>query len=414
MKEITLKIPGDKSISHRAVIFGSLAEGRSSFKNFLASEDCLHTIQCFRDMGVKIHQEGNTVEIEGVGLYGLKEPAKPLYVGNSGTSIRLLTGILAGQKFDSEISGDESIQKRPMKRIVEPLTQMGAVIEGDERNNNIYPPLIIKGGQQLKGINYKMPIASAQVDSCIRLAGLYVPDTESSLIINNKGMKYRDHTERFLKWFKANKDVKKDKVLNIPSDISSAAFFMVAGLIIPGLRIIMDNINLNKTRYGIVSVLKNMGGNIEIEWIYQESLEDAGRITVESSPLEFTNINKEIIPTLVDEIPIIALAAALAEGTTTITGAEELRHKESDRLHTVATELNRIGANVRELEDGLVIEGVKKLHSAACKSYGDHRIAMMLKIANLVSEGEITVDDEDCIKTSFPEFEELLKKLVTA
>ncbi|MFH1429150.1 MAG: 3-phosphoshikimate 1-carboxyvinyltransferase [Candidatus Margulisiibacteriota bacterium] len=412
MKAIELKIPGDKSISHRAVIFGSLAEGKSIFHNFLASDDCLHTIQCFRDMGVNIKQEGTVVEIEGVGLHGLKKPAETLYVGNSGTSIRLLTGILAGQRFDSEITGDSSIQKRPMRRILNPLRQMGAIVQGDEKGDEEYPPLKIIGGQKLHGINYTMTVASAQVDSCIRLAGMYA---DSPVEIDKQGMQYRDHTERIMyKWLDyINKRILLSGEQTIPSDISSAAFFLVAGLILPDTIIKLPGINTNPTRTGILLVLQEMGAKIS-GTDNDNYLEETADIVVQSSKLHGVCVKPYDIPTLIDEIPIIALAAALAEGDTVISGAEELRHKESDRLKTISTELNRIGANIEEKPDGLIIHGLGqggRLKGAACKSYGDHRIAMMLKIANLVSVGEITIDDTECIKTSFPNFEELLAQI---
>jgi len=420
MNEITLHIPGDKSISHRAVIFGSLADGISTFKNFLASDDCLHTIQCFRELGVEIEQNGDEVTIHEVGVKGLKQPHKILDVGNSGTSIRLLTGVLAAQPFDSVITGDTSIQKRPMKRIIEPLRKMGAKIEGDEKGDNIYPPLRITGGQKLNGITYQMPVASAQVDSCIRLAGLCAG---VEVNIDKQGMQYRDHTEKMQEWFHVYNQRSEDGdslpplIFEIPSDISSAAFFLVAGALLPDTRIILPGINTNPTRAGILDVLKRMGATVMIQDERSDLyLEGVANIIIESSSLQATTISGEKIPTLIDEIPIIALAAALAEGTTTISGARELRFKESDRLHTVATELNRVGANIEEKEDGLVIHGVgagskPALHGAQCKSYGDHRIAMMLKVANLVSEGEVTIDDDACIKTSFPGFGDLLDQL---
>ena len=414
MSTHSLTIPGDKSISHRAVIFGSLANGGTSiFHNFLMSDDCLNTINCFRQMGVEIEVENDKVMIKGVGLHGLKSPKENLYVGNSGTTIRLLSGLLAGQNFDSVISGDESIQKRPMKRIVEPLQKMGVMISGDDKKDNIYPPLFISGGQKLRGINYKMTVASAQVDGCLRLAGLYA---DSPIIIDKQGMMYRDHTERMLKrlnW--VTNQVSRDNLEEnyyIPSDISSAAFFIVAGLLVKGRQIRLLHVNSNPTRAGILKVMSRMTGHdivlepSEGEGSYIEEVRD---IVLQSSSLKATIIGGAEIPTLIDEIPIIALAAALAEGTTFIKDAVELRVKESDRVRTIATELNKLGAKVTEQPDGLIIEGVSKLHGAACKSYGDHRIAMMLKIANLVSEGEITIDDEECIKTSFPGFERLIK-----
>ena len=419
MNTISLHIPGDKSISHRAVIFGSLANGGTcEFRNFLMSEDCLNTINCFRQMGVEIEVKKDSVMIKGVGLYGLEKPDGPLYVGNSGTTIRLLAGLLAGQSFDSVISGDESIQKRPMKRIIDPLRQIGVMIKGDDKNDNIYPPLVITGGQQLHGIQYKMPVASAQVDGCLRLASLYA---DPKVEIDKQGMTYRDHTERMLNGimdFVVDQEIRDwEESFFIPSDISSAAFFMVAGLLVKDQRVRLLNINTNPTRAGILNVLSRMIGK---DFLFEPSedapsyLEEVQDIIVESSSLKATVISGSEIPTLIDEIPIIALAASLAEGTTVIKDAAELRVKESDRVHTIATELNRIGAKVTEQPDGLIIEGVKTLRGPQgelCKTYGDHRIAMMLKIANLVTESEIILDDEDCIKTSFPGFEGLLEQL---
>jgi len=410
LKEITISIPGDKSISHRAIIFGSLSKKTSVFHNFLTSEDCLHTIECFKDLGVPIKKAQNAIEIVGVGLNGLKAPQRDLYVGNSGTSIRLLTGILAGQSFDSVITGDKSIQKRPMKRIVDPLRKMGAVITGIEKDGNIYPPLKIKGSQKLKNISYKMPVASAQVDSCLRLASLYA--AAEKLEIDNKGMQYRNHTENMLVWFdKYNNNLLDKNIFTIPSDISSAAFFIVAGCLLSNIKITIKGINVNKTRTGILDVLNQMGANISLSNKAENDFnEPVADIIVQSSALRSTKITKSMIPRLVDEIPIISLAAALAEGETVISGAEELRHKESDRLKTVTTELLKIGADITEKEDGLIIKGLSFLHGANCKSYGDHRIAMMLEIAQLLlPKGEkITIDDTDCINTSFPGFGKLI------
>ncbi|OGC05090.1 3-phosphoshikimate 1-carboxyvinyltransferase [candidate division WOR-1 bacterium RIFOXYA12_FULL_43_27] len=405
-----ISVPGDKSISHRAVMLGAIAEGETIIEGFLMGEDCLATVECFRQMGIDVQMtndkcqmsnEGRII-IKGRGLKGLEKPNKPLYVGNSGTTIRLLSGILAGQDFDCEISGDASIQKRPMKRIIEPLSLMGAKISG----NNDYPPLKIKGSK-LKGIEYKMPIASAQVKSAILLAGLYA-EGKTTVI---EPVPSRDHTERMLKYFGG--PPLQGGEISVPGDLSSAAFFIVAGLIVPNSNLLIRNVGLNPTRTGIIEVIHRMGGNLEIINEQLLSYEPRGDIllTVHSSQLTAIEIGGELIPRLIDEIPIIAVLATQANGKTVIRNAKELRVKESDRISTVSQELRKMGADIQETEDGMVITGPVKLNGAVVNSHGDHRVAMSLAIAGLVADGEMIIENTDCIDTSFPGFEELLKKL---
>ncbi len=450
----TIHIPGDKSISHRAIMLGALADGETVVENFLMGEDCLATIECFRKMGIKIEIQNpkskvqiksqipmsNKIKIYGNGLHGLQAPKEPLYVGNSGTTIRILSGILAGQKFASEISGDASIQKRPMQRIVEPLRQMGAKIEGQGSSSKgqgeILAPLKFSPSK-LKGIEYKLPIASAQVKSCLLLAGLFAKGKTTVV----EPSPSRDHTERMLESMgvKVSRDQgikgqgssltiaggQKLKAAHIfvPGDISSAAFFMAAGLIVPNSEITIKNVGINPTRDGIIDVLHRMGANIEIENEQMLSGELRADIKVISLPagkagqkskvksLKAIRISGEIIPRLIDEIPIIALAATQAEGTTIIKDAKELRVKESDRIKAIATELRKLGANIEELDDGLKITGPTSLKAATCESGGDHRIAMMCAIAGLIAEGETVNNDTRCIDTSFPGFEEILNLL---
>jgi 3-phosphoshikimate 1-carboxyvinyltransferase len=422
---LDLKIPGDKSISHRTIILGSLSEGITEATNFLMSEDCLNTVKSFRQLGVKIDvlntNKEKKVIVNGRGLFGLKNPeGKILDVGNSGTAIRLLLGVLAAQSFDTKITGDESICKRPMKRVVSPLTKMGAKITS-LNGDDCYAPLLVKGNQKIKSIKYQMKIASAQVKSAIILAGLYAEGESEITEIGES----RDHTEKMLNKFGAkifvkNKTIKMQgqQVLTgqnfvIPSDISSAAFFLVAGCIVPNSKIILRDIGINSTRTGIVDVLKQMGANIEIKNIRQKDFEPIADIEVVSSNLKGIKVNGEIIPRIIDEIPIIAVAAAMAEGETVISDAQELRVKESDRISTTFSELYKFGIDIEEKEDGLIINGMKTAPvGAVCQSHGDHRIAMACAIMGLVSEGETVIDGTECINTSFPEFFDLIEKFV--
>ena len=412
----TIVVPADKSITHRAIMLSSLATGKSYINNYLKSDDCLMTMNAFKQMGVNIEQKENSLIITGAGINGLKNPVKELYAGNSGTTTRLLSGVLAGQNFSSTITGDESLSKRPMKRVIEPLSLMGADINAKENN---FLPMTINANGTLKSINYTSPVASAQVKSCILFAGLYADGTTTVI----EPIKSRDHSERMFKTFGANIVVDGLKVsvnrcdklysqeVTVPSDISSAAFFIVAGLIVPNSNIKILNVNINKTRDGILTVLKNMGANVVLNNIRTVSGEDVADIEIQSSNLKSTSFSKEIVPALIDEIPIIVLAATQAEGKTVISGAKELKVKESNRIHSVASQLNKMGANIEETDDGFIINGPTKLKGATVDSFDDHRIAMMLSIAGLIAQGETEILNSDCVKISFANFYEVLKQI---
>jgi 3-phosphoshikimate 1-carboxyvinyltransferase len=415
--------PPDKSISHRAIIFSSLAEGKSIIRNFLFAEDPLNTIGAFRQMGVEIEIEGQGmrgkgqdigITVQGKGLSGLSAPKDVIDCGNSGTTMRLLCGVLAGQPFSATLKGDASLSRRPMRRIIEPLSLMGAVIKSE----NGHPPLTVTGGG-LKPLHYRSPVASAQVKSAVLLAALYCNGTTAV----TEPEKSRDHTERMLK--AAGVEVTTDGLtvslkgravlnpldLTVPADFSSAAFFMVAGIVVPGSVILIKNVGINPTRTGLLEILQSMGAGIRLENEKEVSGEPVADISVEHSSLEGIDVGADLVPKTIDEFPILCIAAALARGKTKITGAKELRVKESDRIATMAAELRKMGVNVEELEDGLVIEGRERLKPATVQSHGDHRIAMSMAIAGLTAEGETTVSDTDCINTSFPGFIEILKKL---
>lgn len=410
--------PGDKSISHRVLMFGALSEGKSSYSHFLEAEDCLHTLDAFRRMGVGIQHEKGTarVVIEGVGLHGLKNPAAELYLGNSGTSMRLLLGILAGQRFEATLTGDPSLSSRPMRRVTDPLKQMGAQIKG--RDNGNFAPLVIRGGR-LKGIDFDNKLASAQVKSAILLAGLYA-ETPTRIL---ERIASRDHTERFLEAagarFKKEGDwlvIEKTERLaalegRIPGDMSAAAFFLAGAAMIPGSEVTIQDVCLNPTRAGILPVLKRMGASLEIR-ITQEKPELLGTVQVTGSRLKGTRISREEIPTLIDELPVLMTAMALAEGESLVSGAEELRVKETDRIRSMVTNLNAVGAKAQELPDGCLIQGVEKFRGGEkVQSFGDHRTAMSLAIATLAMEGELVIEDTDCVDTSFPTFFEEFKRL---
>lgn len=413
----SFELIGDKSISHRAIMFSSISKGHNKISNFLMGQDCLSTISCFKKMGVDIDIKGNEVFVKGNGLYGLKPPKDLLDVGNSGTTIRLLSGILAGNNFDATLIGDESIGKRPMKRVTDPLRMMGCKIEGKDDAN--YTPIKIYGGN-LKGIDYNMPVASAQVKSALILASLYA---DSKSIIREK-VKSRNHTEIMLKSFGADINVNDlDITINpvkelfnqdiyVPGDISSAAFIIVGALITKGSEVLIKNVGLNKTRTGIIDVVKNMNGNIEI--INQRLVggELVGDLLVKySKDLNATTIDKTIIPRLIDEIPVIAVLATQAEGTTIIKDAKELKVKESNRIKSVVDNLKLMGADIEELEDGMIIKGKTKLNGASITTFKDHRIAMAFSIANLICDTDVVLDDKECIDISFPGYFDLLKKL---
>ena len=400
-----IKVPGDKSISHRAVMLGSLANGVTEISGFLKGADCLSAIDCFRKMGIDIDINGENVTVHGNGLRGLKKPDEMLYTGNSGTTTRLLCGILAGQNFDTSITGDASIQKRPMGRVVQPLSMMGAKIE------NEYCPLYITG-TKLHGIDYKMPVASAQVKTAIILAGLYA-DGETVI---HEIEKSRDHTELMLSAMGADLTVDNLDItvkptndltavnVDVPGDISSAAFFLVLGAIMPNSQITVTNVGINPTRTGIINVLKDMGADITLENVHTSAGETVADITVRSSSLKGTTVGGDIIPRLIDELPIIAVAAVFADGQTVIKDAQELKVKETNRIRAVVDEFNKCGIAITETDDGMIINGGKSIHGADFKTYGDHRMAMSLTVLAQLADGESTLDDSDCACVSYPTF----------
>ncbi|MEK6646549.1 MAG: 3-phosphoshikimate 1-carboxyvinyltransferase [Candidatus Firestonebacteria bacterium] len=414
-----IKIPGDKSISHRAVILGALSCGDTNIHNFLYAQDTMRTVQIFQDMGVEIQgaDSGSTnITIYGKGLQGLKPPTNVLYAGNSGTTMRLMLGVLAGQKFKTVITGDESLKKRPMHRVVEPLQLMGTKIYNGKDGN--FAPLTVQGGK-LKAIKYIMPVASAQVKSAVLLAGLWA-DGETVI---TESVKSRDHTERMLKFFGARIHKKGNKIaikktdkfvgkkVSVPGDISSAAFFLAAGCFCKNSDLMLLNVGINPTRIGIITVLKKMGADIEIINKHKEGFEPVADIRVKSSNLKGIIIEGGIIPKLIDEIPIIAVAASFAKGKTIIRNAQELKFKESNRIISIITNLRKLGVTVEELNDGMVIYGGEPLIGANLDSYGDHRIAMSMAIAGLSAIGETKINDTECINTSFPEFMDILEEI---
>ncbi|MFC7373162.1 3-phosphoshikimate 1-carboxyvinyltransferase [Fictibacillus iocasae] len=412
----TVAVPGDKSISHRAVMFGSIAKGTTTINNFLLGEDCLSTISCFRKLGVSIKQKDNTVAIEGKGFEGLSEPAEVLDVGNSGTTIRLMLGILANTPFHSVILGDSSIGKRPMKRVTGPLRQMGAKLDGREEGNLV--PISIRGGST-KGITHTSAVASAQVKSAVLLAGLRA-EGETTVIEPHKS---RDHTERMLDSFGVKTVSSENSVtitggqslkaahIEVPGDISSAAFFLVAGSIVPDSEITLKKVGLNPTRTGILDVLLAMGANITLSNESSDGKEPYADLTITFSSLKGTEISGDFIPRLIDEIPVIALAATQAEGTTIIKDAAELKVKETDRIDTVVRQLSAMGADIEATDDGMIIHGQTKLRGTQCDSFGDHRIGMMLAVASLIAEGETVISNSEATAVSYPGFYEELKKL---
>ncbi|WP_160721339.1 3-phosphoshikimate 1-carboxyvinyltransferase [Bacillus sp. USDA818B3_A] len=410
-------IPGDKSISHRSVMFGAIAHGETKVTNFLPGDDCLSTISCFRKLGVTIEESDKGLRIVGNGFEGLKEPAEVLDVGNSGTTIRLLMGILAGRPFFSSLVGDASIGKRPMTRVTVPLTKMGAKLDG--RKNGDFTPISIRGGQ-LQPIQYELPVASAQVKSALILAGLQA-DGESTIA---EPAETRDHTERMIRQFggEITKDNRTIRVkggqkltasdIHVPGDISSAAFFLVAGAIIPGSEIVLKNVGLNPTRTGIIEVMHKMGAELEIVQNESNDLEPVGDLIIKTSNLKGTVVEGELIPRLIDEIPIIALLATQAEGTTIIKDAEELKVKETNRIDTVVLELRKLGADIEATEDGMIIRGKTKLSGGNVSSHGDHRIGMMLAIAALLCEDSVELEQSEAISVSYPNFFEHLNNLI--
>ncbi|MGT2683049.1 3-phosphoshikimate 1-carboxyvinyltransferase [Streptococcus porci] len=405
----TIRVPGDKSISHRSIMFGSLAKGVTTIHDILRGEDVLSTIQVFRDLGVTIEDDGSVVKVHGLGFDGLKAPQNKLDMGNSGTSIRLISGVLAGQDFEVEMFGDDSLSKRPMDRVTIPLRQMGVEISGQTERD--LPPLKMKGSRALKPITYQLPVASAQVKSALIFAALQA-DGESLIIEKEKT---RNHTEDMIVQFGGQISVRGKEIrisggqeftaqeVTVPGDISSAAFWLVAGLIVPNSKVILENVGINETRTGIIDVIKAMGGKIELS--NRDEIAKSATITVETSDLVGTEIAGDIIPRLIDELPIITLLATQAKGETVIRDAEELKVKETDRIQVVADALNAMGADITPTADGMIIKGKTPLHGATINTFGDHRIGMMAAIAALlVQEGEVMLERAEAINTSYPDF----------
>jgi len=413
----SVKVPGDKSISHRSLMLGAMAEGKTRVTGFLSSADCLSTLNCLSSLGVEIKRLNSTeLMIKGVGLKGFKEACDVLNVENSGTTMRILSGVLAGQNFFSVLSGDDSLRKRPMKRIIEPLRLMGADIWAREKGTRA--PIAITG-RPLKGISYETPIPSAQVKSCILLAGLLA---DGKTCIKEKA-KSRDHTERMLKFLGADIEVKNNEIciqggsklkgaeVKIPGDFSSASFLLVAALLAGDSEITIENVGVNPTRMGLLNILLDMGARIKL---FNEKVlcgEPSAEICVKSSILKGVTIGGDIIPKIVDELPIFAVAATQAEGTTLVKDAKELRFKETDRIKAICSELKKMGADIEEFEDGFAVHGPNKLKGCVCSSFGDHRMAMALAVAGLFAEGTTIIEDSECIDISFPGFRDVLSSL---
>lgn len=413
----SLRIPGDKSISHRSIMFGSLAKGVTTVRDILRGEDVLSTMQVFRDLGVTIEDDGDVVRIHGVGFDGLKAPQNKLDMGNSGTSIRLISGVLAGQDFEVEMFGDDSLSKRPMDRVTIPLRQMGVEVSG--QTDRDLPPLKMHGSKSLNPIHYQLPVASAQVKSALIFAALQA-DGESVIIEKEKT---RNHTEDMIQQFGGQLQVDGKEIrisggqsftaqeVVVPGDISSAAFWLVAGLVVPNSKIVLENVGINETRTGIIDIIKDMGGKITLSDIDQVA--KSATITVETSELKGTEIGGDIIPRLIDELPIITLLATQAQGKTVIRDAEELKVKETDRIQVVADALNAMGADIVPTEDGMIISGKTALHGAEVNTFGDHRIGMMTAIAALlVQDGEVDLQRAEAINTSYPSFFSDLEGLI--
>ncbi|MBC1334279.1 3-phosphoshikimate 1-carboxyvinyltransferase [Listeria booriae] len=404
----TIRVPGDKSISHRSIMFGALANGTTTVSNFLKGEDCLSTIGVFRALGVPIEEFPDKIVVHGTGWDGLKRPDETLDVGNSGTTIRLMLGILAGRPFDATLEGDASIAKRPMGRVMLPLREMGAIFEAKDAN---FAPVKVTG-TKLQPMTYTLPVASAQVKSAIIFAALQA-DGETTIIEKEKT---RDHTEQMIRQFggaittdgltirvNGGQEFQGQNVV-VPGDISSAAFFIVAGLIIPNSKIRLENVGLNPTRTGIIDVVKEMGGKITVEQTSKAGDEPAGTVIVETSDLKGIEIGGNIIPRLIDELPVIALLASQANGQTVIKDAEELKVKETNRIDAVVTELSKMGVALVGTDDGMIIEGNQTLHGATVQSYGDHRMGMMLQIAALLADSDVTLEKAEAINVSYPSF----------
>ena len=413
----SIRVPGDKSISHRSIIFGSLAEGETKVYDILRGEDVLSTMQVFRNLGVEIEDKDGVVTIQGVGMDGLKAPQNALDMGNSGTSIRLISGVLAGADFEVEMFGDDSLSKRPMDRVTLPLKEMGVSISGQTERD--LPPLKLKGTKNLRPIRYELPIASAQVKSALIFAALQAQG--QSVIVENECT--RNHTEDMLRQFGGDLSVDGKKItvqgpqklsgqkVVVPGDISSAAFWLVAGLIVPNSRVVLKNVGINETRTGIIDVIRAMGGKLEITDI--DPIAKSATLTVGTSDLKGIEIGGALIPRLIDELPIIALLATQAQGQTVIKDAEELKVKETDRIQVVADALNSMGAAITPTADGMIIKGKSALHGARVNTFGDHRIGMMTAIAALlVADGEVELDRAEAINTSYPSFFDDLETLI--
>ena len=413
----SIRVPGDKSISHRSIIFGSLAEGQTKVYDILRGEDVLSTIQVFRDLGVEIEDKDGVITIQGVGMEGLKAPKNALDMGNSGTSIRLISGVLAGAEFEVEMFGDDSLSKRPMDRVTLPLKRMGVSISGQTERD--LPPIHLRGTRHLTPIHYELPIASAQVKSALIFAALQAQG--QSVIVEKECT--RNHTEDMLRQFGGDLTVDGKRItingpqkltgqnVIVPGDISSAAFWLVAGLIVPNSRVELKNVGINETRTGILDVIRAMGGRLEITEI--DPIAKSATLTVETSDLRGTEIGGSLIPRLIDELPIIALLATQAEGVTIIKDAEELKVKETDRIQVVADALNSMGATITPTADGMIIKGKSALHGAKVNTFGDHRIGMMTAIAALlVADGEVELDRAEAINTSYPSFFDDLETLI--
>ena len=407
-------LPGDKSISHRAIMLGAIAEGKTLARGVLDCDDCNYTIRAFRDMGVGIDQSGYETTIYGVGLRGLKRPPGPINIGNSGTSMRILAGVLAGQGFDATLTGDEGLSKRPMARIVDPLMMMGVDIKA--RPDGL-PPIRINGGA-VKPIDYKMPIPSAQIKSAILFAGLYAPGRT----IVEESAKSRDHTERMMKHFGAKLKVDALKVIldgpselsgkeiDIPGDISSASFFIAAAILLHNSKIRINKVSINPTRAGIINILLRMGVRLKIVNTV-DAFEPYGDIEAESAPLRGITIDREDIPGIIDELPIIFVLASLAKGRTVINGVEELKFKETDRIASMKENLEKMGGKISVEKDTITIEGVERLKGASLESFGDHRTVMAMAIAALTAEGASSIDDAGCVDKSLPEFFKILETI---
>jgi 3-phosphoshikimate 1-carboxyvinyltransferase len=415
-----IQLPGDKSLSHRAIIFAAIAEGTTIINGFLTGEDTQNTAKAVQQMGITVEGLGtNRLIVQGKGLDGLSEPAGTLDLGNSGTGMRLLAGLLAGQDFFSILTGDQYLVKRPMGRIADPLRQMGAQIDG--RSGGKFAPLEIRGGgRKLRAIDYISPVASAQVKSAILLAGLYADGVTSV----TEPSKSRDHTERMFRFFgveikeqglrvsiRGRQQLRAKGQLDIPSDISSAAFFMVAASIVPGSDLLIKNVGVNPTRTGIIDILNEMGADISLLNQRDQAGEPVADIRVKNRKLRATRIAGDMVPRAIDEIPVLAVAASYAEGKTIIQDATELRVKESDRIATIAGELRKMGVSITERPDGMEIAGREILTGTTCESHGDHRIAMSMIVAGLAAQGETVVRDCGWIDTSFPGFEQLLRQV---